>query len=89
VVKLHRASPPPKKKDPNRRILLGPKRSTMPPTKGPIVLWTIIKSEKAPAAIERLQPNSSKRATKKTEKEYQTPYARARVMKLTPTTIQP
>jgi hypothetical protein len=30
------------------------------------------KSEKAPAARERLQPNSFRRATKKTENEYQT-----------------
>ena len=48
----------------------------------------IMQSEKAPAAMERLQPNSFKRATKKTENEYQTPYVRERVIKLTPTITQ-
>jgi hypothetical protein len=52
-------------------------------------LWIIIQREKAPAAIDRLQPNSFKRATKKTENEYQTPYVRERVIKLTPTMTQP
>jgi hypothetical protein len=32
--------------------------------------WRIIKTEKAPAAIERFQLNSFRRATKKTENEY-------------------
>ena len=88
-MKLHRASPVPKKDDPIRITLLAPKRSTIPPTKGPMRLWIIIQSEKAPAAMDRLQPNSFKRATKKTENEYQTPYVRERVIKLTPTMIQP
>jgi hypothetical protein len=58
------------------------------PTKGLIMLLTMINKEKAPAPIERLQPNSFKRATKKTEKEYQTPYTRARVTKQKPTINQ-
>jgi hypothetical protein len=82
-------SPIPKKDPPNRITLLVPKRSTTPPTKGPTRLWIIIKSEKAPAARDRLQPNSFKSATKKTENEYQAPYVRERVTKLTPTMTQP
>jgi hypothetical protein len=61
----------------------------MLPAKGLIKLLTIINKEKAPAPTERLQPNSFNRATKKTEKAYQIPKTRAKVMKLAPTITQP
>ena len=50
--------------------------------------WKITKIEKAPETTERAQWNSFKRETKKTEKEYQTEYVMASVMKLTPTIYQ-
>jgi hypothetical protein len=53
-----------------------------------MIEWKITKREKAPAPTERLQPNSSKRATKKMENEYQIAYARPRVTKLVPTMAQ-
>jgi hypothetical protein len=46
------------------------------------------KSEKAPAQTDRLHPNSLRRATKKTEKEYQIAENRPRLTKLMPTMIQ-
>jgi hypothetical protein len=52
---------------------LGLALETMFPTKGLTMLLIMIKNEKAPAPVERLHPNSFKRATKKTENEYQTP----------------
>ncbi len=53
------------------KTLLGPNLSTSLPTKGPAIPWVRIKKEKAAAAADRLQPNSLRRATKKTENEYQ------------------
>jgi hypothetical protein len=43
------------------------------PTKGLIMALIMINEEKAPPPRERLHPNSFRRATKKTEKEYQIP----------------
>jgi hypothetical protein len=43
------------------------------PTKGLVIALIRINEEKAPPPRERLHPNSFKSATKKTEKEYQTP----------------
>jgi hypothetical protein len=60
----------------------------MLPARVPLIPWNMTKIEKAPDATERVQWNSFKRDTKKIEKEYQTAYVRARVMKLTPTTDQ-
>ena len=86
-IQLHKASPIPKRRDPSRKTHLAPHRSTRFPTKGPMTPWRTQNSENAPAVTERLQPNSLRRATKKTEKEYMTVYVRARVAKLTPTMI--
>jgi hypothetical protein len=86
-MQLHKASPAPRRRDPIRKTHLALHRSTRFPTKGPMIPWRIQNSEKAPAVTERLQPNSLRRATKKTEKEYMTVYVRARVVKLTPTMI--
>jgi hypothetical protein len=58
----------------------------MLPARGPLMPWKTTKIEKAAEAIERVQWNSFNRETKKTEKEYQTAYVMASVMKLTPTT---
>ena len=86
-IQLHKASPIPKRRDPIRKTHLAPHRSTRFPTKGPMSPWRIQNREKAPAVTDRLQPNSLRRATKKTEKEYMIVYVRARVVKLTPTMI--
>jgi hypothetical protein len=59
----------------------------MLPAKGPIMPYSIIKRENAPAVIERLQLNSLRRATKKMGKECTIVEVRAIVMKLTPTII--
>ena len=51
----------------------GPKRSTSHPSTGPDTPCPTTSTEKAPATTERLQPNSRRNATKKTEYEYQNP----------------
>ncbi len=51
----------------------GPSRSTSQPSAGPDSPCTMTKTEKAPARMERLQPNSLSSATRNTEYEYQTP----------------
>jgi hypothetical protein len=87
-VRLHRNNPTPKTKDPRAITLRGPNRSTILPIKGPTKEYRMTKSEKAPAQTDRLHPNSLRRATKKTEKEYQIAENRPRLTKLMPTMIQ-
>ena len=57
----------------------------MLPARGPLMPWKTTKIEKAAEAIERVQWNSFNSETKKTEKEYQTAYVMASIMKLAPT----
>jgi len=75
--------------DPRGITLLGPKRSRSEPIPIATPEWTSMNNEKTPAVAARLQPNSFRMATKKTEKEYQTPKEMARLIMETPTIFQP
>src|SRR5512134_2937319 len=64
----------------------GPTRSTSHPSTGPDTPCPTTSRENAPATTERLQPNSRRKATKKTEYEYQNPYASPSVTKVATST---